>query len=110
MDRLELLGHQRIGLGGVVDADRQDEHGAFGNVARAIHRVAPFTPEIGFVPALRGAGNHRQEETATTDVRADLAIVIVAAFEAVEVEPGDKTRRIQRRLQPLHRSQVFAHS
>ena len=95
MNRLELLGHQRVGFGGVVDADGQDEHGAFRDVARTIDRIAPFATEIGFVPALRRAGNNGQEETAPTDVGADLAIIVVAAFEAIEVEPGDEARGIE---------------
>ena len=90
---LELLGHQRLGFGRVVDAHRQDEHGALGDVARAVDRVTPLAPEIGLVPALRRRRDHRQEEAAARDVGVDLAVVIVAAFEPVEVEPGRSGRR-----------------
>src|SRR6185437_8250380 len=64
--------------------------------------------EVGFVPSLRRRRNHRDEEAATRDVGVDLAIVIVAAFQAIEVEPGREPCLVHARFQTLHRGQVLA--
>jgi len=63
MDGLESFGHERGGLRGLVDADGRDEDGALGHVAGAVDGVAPFAPEVGLEPALRGGRDDRQAES-----------------------------------------------
>src|SRR4029453_9279372 len=87
VQRLELLRHQCLRFGRVVNTERHDEHRALGDIARAVDRVAPLAPEIALVAALGVGGDDGQEVAAARDVAVDLAVVIVAAFQPVEVEP-----------------------
>src|SRR5439155_20721156 len=86
IQRLELVRHMRSGDVGVVDAHRQDEERALGDVARAVDRVAPLAAEVALEAALGGRRNDRHEVRAAREVALDLPIVVVAALETVEIE------------------------
>ena len=104
----EFVRHLRAPAVGVVDAHRQDEHGAVGDVAGTVDGVAPFAAEIALEPALRRRGDDWNEERAAGDVALDLAVVIVAALQALQVEPGLDAGRVEAGLHLLHGRQVFA--
>ncbi len=108
MHGLELVGHARPRAVGVVDAHGKDEHRAVGHVARAVDRITPFAAEIAFDAALGGRRDDRDEIRAAGDVVLDLAVVVVAAFEPLEVEPRRHARRVEAGLEALHRRQVVA--
>src|SRR5262249_57423392 len=108
VQRLESLRYLRVAGIGVVDAHRQDEERPFGDVARTIERVAPLAAEVGFQPALGRARDDRNEVRAPRDVALDLAIVVVAAFEALEIEPGLHACRVEPALELLHGRQILA--
>ena len=108
MQRLESLRHLRDGGVRLVDAHRQDEQRALGDVARAVDGVAPLAAEISLEPALRGRRDDRHEIGAAGDVALDLAIVVVAALEALQVEPGRDAAGVEAGLEFLHGGQILA--
>src|SRR5437764_2573602 len=108
VDRLELVRHAGAVRIAVVDAHRQDERRLVRHVARPVDRIAPFAPEIAFQPSLRVRGDDRHEVRAATDVALDLAIVVIATFQTLEVEPCDHARSVETCLEPLHRPEIVA--
>ena len=104
----KLLGHERAVFGGVVDADGQNKRSALGHAARAVHGPRPFATEVTFHAALRACGNDRKEKRAAGDVAVDLALEVVAAFEAVHVEPGDDAGGVEGGFQALDGGEIFA--
>ena len=104
----KLVRHLRLTRVGVVDAHGQDEDRAFGDVARAVDGVTPLAAEEALEAALRRRRHDRNEERAAGDIALDLAVVVVAAFQPVEVEPRRDAGRVEAGLQLLHRGQVLA--
>src|SRR5207248_236207 len=98
---------RRAGIG-FVDANGQDEEGAFGDVAGAIDRVTPLAPEVAFEPALGRRRDDRNEIRAARDVALDLAVIVIAALEALEIEPAAYARGVEARLELLDGGEIFA--
>ena len=88
LHRAKTIRHERIGLAGVVDHDRQDERHAGGDAAGALGREIPLDAEVAFMARLGRGGNERDEQHALLDLAADLRIPFVAVLEpAIGVEP-----------------------
>src|SRR5215469_6712721 len=108
VQRLEALRYDSLRGTGRIERHRQDEEGTLGHVPRPIERIAPLAPEVSLEAALSIGGDHRDEVRAAGDVALDLAVVIVASFEALDVEPGGDPGRFQPGLDLLHGRQILA--
>src|SRR5205814_10513331 len=69
---------------------------------------APLAAEVALEAALGGRRNYRHEVRAARDVALDLPIVVVAALESVEIEPGRHAGGVEPCLELLDGGQVFA--
>ena len=104
----EPIGHERVGLAGVVDHDRQNKRHARGDAPRPLGREVPFDAEIAFVPRLRIGRDNRDKQHTLLDLPTNLCVPLVARLQpALDVEPHLHPRRAQRLGDALGRLRVL---
>src|ERR1700722_12031726 len=108
MQRLEFVRHQRLRSRRRVDAHWQDEQRAVGHVAHPVDGVAPLAAKVAFEAPLSGGGHDGNEIRTARDVALNLAIVVIAHFQPVDIEPGRDAGGFEPGLYLLNRPEIFA--